>query len=125
MDRVKPKVGDILYKLPIGNAVNRHIKPTLSEVTVSKVGHKYFSVTNAYKIETQYYLGTWRENNGEYSARSRLFRTEQEWYDKKERRAVVELVRETFVYHSVQTIPLEELWKIAVIINKYVPLKES
>lgn len=38
----KPKLGDILYSLNINNAA-RNVKQELTEVTVTKVGRKYFT----------------------------------------------------------------------------------
>lgn len=41
MNREKPKVGDVLYSLSIGNA-SRFTEQKLTQVKVTKVGRKYF-----------------------------------------------------------------------------------
>ena len=77
----KPKVGQTLYSLNIGNAA-RHKKQELTPVVVTKVGRKYFTAGEGRRV-TQYHLDSWREKS-EYTPDSRLFVSRQAWEDEKE-----------------------------------------
>jgi|LGVF01.2.fsa_nt_gb hypothetical protein len=79
----KPKVGQILYSLNVGNAT-RGCEQVLTESVVKKVGRKYFTCGVERKTwrDTVYHLSDWREKT-EYGARSVLYESKQEWEDEK------------------------------------------
>ncbi len=94
----KLKVGDKLFSLNVGDAA-RHAEQKLTPVTVVKVGLKYFSVKekeNSYFL-TQHYIDGWVEVT-DYSARARLYASEQEWEDEKEERRICKFLGEHFQY---------------------------
>lgn len=114
----KPKVGQILYSLNIGNA-SRNYEQKLTKVIVTKVGRKYF--TCAEKVDsfwtTVYHLDDWCEKT-EYSARSSLYSSSQEWKDEKEERLICVFIEKSFTYgQNNSNISLENLRKIESIIN--------
>ena len=94
----KPKVGDILYSLNIGNAA-RNQKQVLKRVEVKKVGRKYFTVGDEGNSwwEQQYHLSNWRMKT-EYSADSYLYRTVKEYKDEKEEHKICKNLSDCFEY---------------------------
>ena len=115
----KPKVGDRLFSLNIGNAA-RHREQRLTEVEVTKVGRKYFTCgkdKDAY-YQVQYHLDGWFEKT-DYSANSRLYETPQEWEDEKEASEICKALSSVFEYgYNKRDIPLSDLRKIIDIIRK-------
>lgn len=95
----KPKVGQILYRLNIGNNA-RHVPQVLTPVIVSKVGRKYFTVRRydgPYTAESEHHIDNWYERT-EYSADYALYESEQAWADEKEARAICQHIAEAFRY---------------------------
>ena len=115
-ERKKPEVGQTLYSLNIGNAARR-CEQVLTPVKVCKVGRKYFTVGEGRWREVQYYLHDWSEKT-DYCANSRLYETEQEYFDEKECSKLSDYIYEHFEYRrNVKNISLESLRKIRDIIQ--------
>ena len=113
MSKDKPKVGDILYSLNVGNAA-RNTEQVLTPVEVTKVGRKYFYAGEGWR-ETQYHIDDWCENTN-YSARSLLYKTEQEWYDEKESTAICRYISKSFDYSRNKLgLSLDQLRRIEAI----------
>jgi len=116
MIKREPVVGEILYSLNVGNA-SRNCKSELTPVTVTSVGRKYFKVapTSRLNNERQHHLGSWRERS-DYSPKSRLYFTEQEYNDEKESRILCDKLWRAFEYaRNVLGLSLEELRAMAEI----------
>ena len=119
--RDKPKVGQILYSLNIGNAA-RHKKQKLKEVEVKSIGRKYFKCGQigvpGWQY-VQYHLDGWYEKT-DHIANSCLYEFPQEWEDEKESRKICELVREYFEYswRARKYVSLSDLRKIKEIIDE-------
>lgn len=123
MNRDKPKVGQILYSLNVGNAA-RHCKQKLTKVIVTKVGRKYFSCKDAGYAdnrgrETQYHLSNWREKT-EYCIDSALYVSRREWEDEKEAIAICHMIgQEAFRYgRNKFSLSLETLREIKRLIDE-------
>ena len=118
--REKPKVGQKLFSLNIGNSA-RNREQVLTPVVVKKVGRKYFTCGPEGKeqpwMQTEYHLDTWKEKT-DYSADSKLYESEQEWLDKKECSKICRYIYEQFNYgNNYLKIPLSDLKKIMEIIK--------
>ncbi len=80
----KPKVGETLYSLNIGNAA-RNCEQVLTKHTVTKVGRKYFhTLPSNSTCEDKFTIVGWQHCNNGYPADCRLFRDPNVWYDEKE-----------------------------------------
>ena len=114
------KVGQILYKLNIGNAA-RNRKQTLMPVEVIKIGRKYVTVSELDKKDRSYLHDVANIENGrektEYSANFILYESEQEWEDKKESEVLLRKFRDIFGSYGKNNISLDQLRKINVIIE--------
>ena len=91
----------------------------MTEVIVSKVGRKYFTVTDKSKLysETQYFIETWKEKYG-FSVQSILYVNEQEYIDEKESDELYKKIREAFKgYKNSGTFTLDRLKNIIEIIK--------
>jgi hypothetical protein len=112
--REKPKVGQTLYSLNVGNAA-RGVQQKLTPVKVIKVGRKYFTCRpegGSRWLEMQYYLDRWNEKS-DYSANSVLYSNPQEWEDEKEAAEICHFIYKFFNYGLNRTnVPLETLRKI-------------
>ncbi len=122
--RDKPKVGQKLFSLNIGDNA-RHRPQTLTPVTVSKVGHKYFSVAvdgRSYANQ-EYHLEDWRERYNYGMAGTYLYETEQQWVDQKEAFRICSEIKKAFEYgDNNYSIPLAELRKIEAVLAQF-PIK--
>ena len=114
--RDKPKVGQVLYSLNVGNAA-RNRKQVLTPVTVKKVGRKYFTAGDPDKPwgDTQFHISDWKEKS-KYSASHHLFEREQDWLDEKEAGEIVKQIRDAFDWRSPQ-LPLGVLRQIRDLLN--------
>ncbi|NEN87941.1 MAG: hypothetical protein F6K48_03065 [Okeania sp. SIO3H1] len=115
----KPKVGDVLYSLPVNNAARRDKNPTPSKVIVSHVGRKYFKAGDPKwpRLHTKYYIDTWRQVT-DYTATSVLYQSLGEWEDEKERDRILGLLASKFRYsRDADDISLETLKRIEALIN--------
>ena len=107
----KPKVGQTLYSLNIGNAA-RGVEQELTTTIVTKVGRKYFYCTNGLR----YYIESWYEKSN-YSPRSKLFETPQGWEDEKEVDRIALFISACFDYSTNRkNLSLDKLQKIEKII---------
>lgn len=79
----KPKIGQILFSLNVGNAARRGEPQSLTPVTVVSVGRKYFECKeDGYNFTRKYHLENWRHAS-ESSPTSKLYLTEEEWENEK------------------------------------------
>lgn len=73
------KVGQTVYRLNINNAA-RNRKQELTEVKVTNIGRKYFTVkAEGHYLETKHYLEDGIENAGQYSPTSRIYIDPKDW----------------------------------------------
>jgi len=117
MKREKPKVGQTLYSLNVGNAA-RYTTQKLIPVKVVKVGRKYFTCKReGWNLETQYYIDGWGEKF-EYSSESVLYSSPQEWEDEKEAAEIFRSLHHFFSFWFNQdNVSLETLRKIKELIK--------
>lgn len=120
MEKEKPIVGQVLYSLNIGNAAGRGQEQKLTKVYVTKVGRKYFSCGGKAEYSDwnqKYYISDWGEKTI-YCEDSRLYETEQEYYDEKETKNICRKIRDAFEYgDNRNNIILESLREILRIIE--------
>ena len=92
----KPKVGQILYSLNVGNAARGRVQK-LTEVTVTKVGRKYFYASSYEdgKYPTKYHVKGWEEAT-DYSANSLLYENKEGWMLEKEARRICNRISDAF-----------------------------
>lgn len=116
----KPKVGQILYSLNVGNMA-RNCEQKLTKVIVKSVGRKYFMCSpEEEKLswrETQYHISDWREKT-EWCCNSCLYANVQEWEDEKESNIICKKIWRCFEYgHNRKNLSIEALRKIDSIIE--------
>ena len=128
MSKEKPKVGQILYSLNVGNAA-RNTEQTITPVQVTEVGRKYFTIQHMnedgtlWKIKGTklHHLDTWDEKT-EYCKNSKLYSDPQEWYDEKESDNLLKRIlayfdqRGVFSYKRQYSLPL--LREVDALISK-------
>jgi len=114
---MKPEVGQVLFSLNVGNSA-RHCEQLLTEVVVMSVGRKYFTCAPLAfpKNTTKYLIENWNEANN-YSARSKLYVTADEWEIEKETKRLYDSIREEFKPFSPRNITLQQLREIDKILN--------
>ena len=119
----KPKVGQVLYSLNIGNAA-RNTEQVLTPVEVVKVGRKYFYCCEERlkefdeRVWGKYYIDGWNEENGGYSANSCLYESKQAYDDEKEEDVICSYISECFEWmHNKKKVPLDGLRQIKRIID--------
>ncbi len=119
--RKKVVIGQKLYSLNINNAA-RGVEQKLTEVTVVKVGRKYFTVqvSNQSFARAQYHIDTWREVT-DYTPDHQLFETVQEYEDSIERTRLRNTIRKIFGGFGANSLPLDSLRKIDAIIKESLP----
>ena len=103
----KPKVGDILVSVNVGNAA-RYRPQIATPVKVTKIGRKYFTTIpvmfeNKGWMAKQYYIDDWTEKS-KYSACSVLYESEQEWNDFKLKKQYIKDISKYFDYTSTAMI---------------------
>lgn len=114
----KPKVGQTLYSLNVGNAC-RDKEQKLTKVIVTKVGSKYFTC----KEDERYYgivyhIEDWTEKT-EYISDSCLYVNPQEWENAKEEVAICKMIESSFkLGHNIFNISLENLKKIKDLLDE-------
>jgi len=115
--RPKPKVGQILYSLNVGNAA-RHTEQKLTPVVVKNVGSKYFKAgqDGGDWSNRKYFIDSWEENSN-YSTTSVLYEAEQEWLSEKEKAELFVLIRNRFGWDAEKKITLEKLRAIKKILE--------
>lgn len=117
--RNKPKVGQKLFSLNIGNA-SRRSPQVLTPVIVKSVGRKFFVAgvegCADHSNET-YHLDTWHEKTNS-TADSCLYETEKEWADEKEAAELCAEIGKAFEYGSNRkNLSLEKLRSIKAILQ--------
>lgn len=120
----KPKVGDKLFSLNVGNAARR-CEQKLTPVTVTRVGRKYFTceTDDRWKFKAEYHLDTWSERT-EYIANSCLYESEQEWNDESDANLINSEIRGFFRDYGKPKCTLTQLRQIAAILGiKTTPTK--
>ena len=114
----KPKVGDIIYSLNVGNAA-RNREQKLTPVTVSKVGRKYFYIKVGWRM-MKYCLDSWSESC-DYSVTTKLYKTEQQWLDESEIGKTCKFIYESFEWSKNKSnLSLDALREIRRIIEEEV-----
>jgi hypothetical protein len=122
MDKGKPKVGDKVWSLAVGNAARNLTKPRLTEYTVFKVGRKYFTAGESedhWRL-AQYEISNWRQKT-DYSPQSVLYPSKQAYTDERLCRDIAVDISRYFDRHNggvASRFSLDSLQKIAVIIRK-------
>lgn len=115
----KPKVGQIIYSLNVGNDV-RGCEQVLTPMIVSKVGRKYFTCDpEGCNWGTQFYLDDWREKS-EYTSNHCLYENKQEvkkWEDEKIKDELIRIIKVQFNYYNKYGIDLDKVKKIVEIIK--------
>lgn len=109
----KLEVGDVLYR----ENKSRHREFTgISEVTVTKVGNKYFYVNNGrdpYAIETlDYTCKKYSQFN------EQLYRTEQEIHDKNKKMELTRVLQDLFGGYRSPKLTLDQITRIHNILNE-------
>jgi hypothetical protein len=114
----KPVVGQKMFKLNIGNNVRR-VPQCLTEVIVSKVGRKYFSVIEDGRpfTEIQFSIED-RIEKTEYSAGWCIYESAKEYEDEKESSSICREIKESFEYgNNRKKLSLHALRKIKEILD--------
>ena len=118
---MKPKVGQILYSLNVGNA-SRNQEQKLTPTTVEKVGRKYFTCCpegGGKWQRQQYTIDGWCEKTI-YSAGSVLYANPQDWENEKEEARICRVIADSFQYgRNCLPIPLNQLQAIETILATY------
>ena len=112
----KPKIGQRLYSLNVGNRA-RNTTQQLTPVVVVTVGRKYFTTLPVGKtdlfFEDRYHIDTWAEKT-DTCTNSVLYLTEQSWADEQESRQLCVQISKAFMYGKNQhNVSLEYLREIA------------
>jgi len=94
--RTKPKIGQILQSLNVGNAARYGREQKLTPVTVMKVGRKYFYCKEGGYCETRYDLKTWEETGQNIG--SVLYLNAEEWEIEKETIKICKFLSSSFKY---------------------------
>lgn len=119
---MKPKVhvGMRLFSLAFGRLVKRYdVVPSLTPVTVTKVGRKYFTVSLDPKSRfgTEHRVEDWSEKT-DYTASTVLYESEQQWADEKESCELCGKISNAFHYgRNNKNLNLEKLRLICGIID--------
>ncbi len=114
----KPKIGQIIYSLPSGNAARRS-KIELSPMIVSNVGRKYFKCRKLNGlIDVQFYLENWHEKT-EYSSNYKLYEKIQDYEDEASSIKMVRKIKSQFhEYNDYSNMELSKLKRIIEIIEE-------
>jgi len=116
----KPIVGQIVYSLNVGNAA-RNCEQKLTEMTVTKVGRKYFTCLRdgwSERAAIQFHLDTWTEKT-DYCSSHALYVSPQEWEDAKEATRICKKINDYFEYgRNSQGISLKNLRMIEDILER-------
>lgn len=109
MNKPKPKVGDTLYSLNIGESA-RYRESKLAPVKVFYVGRKYFTAgEEEYRmLAVKYRIDDWSEESN-FSPNSKLYSSPQEWEESKEIDKLSKNIAAAFQYGRNPGLTLEEL----------------
>ncbi len=110
--KTKPVIGQIVYAVNVGNAA-RHRKQSITEMTVLKVGRKYFECKEpARHFSQQFSIDGWHQNHGGSSANTELYESPQEWADEKEHYRLSTQLRDLFSRYGKCPLTLDQLKRI-------------
>lgn len=118
----KPVVGETLYELNVGNAA-RHTEQKLEPTKVISVGRKYFKTLNpkwgdSTRMATEWEIDGWFEKT-EYSAKSKLYESVQEYTDEKEMLELYSTIKNAhFDIYFKPKLTLDQLRRINAIIKE-------
>lgn len=116
----KPKVGQIIYSLNVGNAARR-CEQVLTPLVVCKVGTKYFYLAfqDGGFLRNSFHIDTWRENTT-YSGSHKLYEKKETYEIEAETKALYEDIKPHFDsyagWNKKGALPVESLRKIKEII---------
>lgn len=117
---LKPKVGDTLYSLNVGNAA-RNVEQELSPMVVVSVGRKYFKLQGVDRkqyMTVEFELSDWKERSN-YNAQHELYISPQDWDNEKEERRIVQRLYKLFEYgRNPKKVTLEVLRQINALLPK-------
>lgn len=107
---MKPRIGQTLYRLPIGNL-------TLTPVVVKSVGRKYFSVhpQDDKWNETKHHIDSGLEVS-DYTVGKTLYQTEQEYRDEVELNRLNSNLQKAFNYFGQCQFTLDQLRAVSAIL---------
>lgn len=113
----KPKIGQTVYSLNVGNRAGRGVERKLTPMVVTKVGRKYFTASqDIYHVD--FHLDSWKQVT-EYTPIHKLYITKQDWQDEKEEAQLCEVISSYFEYNrNPQNLPLQKLRAIMEILNQ-------
>lgn len=80
--RPNPTVGATLFSRQVDHRLRE--EPPLEEVTVTKVGRRYFYCKGTCSQERTFHLNDWRQELGGYSPDRELYATRQAYLDEME-----------------------------------------
>jgi hypothetical protein len=112
----KPKIGQTLYDLNVGNDA-RNVPQVLKPVIVTKVGVKYFTCerTDGWKCPVEYRIKDWKQNT-DACVNHKLYETPEEWDCERETKRIKDKLQKLFNdYHC--NIPLDTLRAIEMLIG--------
>lgn len=119
----KPKVGDKLFLVDIGNRARLGSKQRTCEV--AKVGRKYFTVIYGEKphyAEVEFEIETLRQRT-KYIQEYALYESEQAWLDSLEATRVAQEISNAFRYTGYKAFTLAQLKDVCKVIG--IKLEES
>jgi hypothetical protein len=115
--RDKPKVGDELFLVDVGNAA-RNGRGSQRKCVVSKVGRKYFDVTYGDRCpSTVTFVIATRHQKTEYCANAALYDSEQHWADSVLADKLGRKIADSFRYSCGSSFTLDQLRKVAEILE--------
>lgn len=116
----KPILGQTIYSLNVNNAA-RGKGHNLTPYEVTKVGRKYFEITNTSdgfldRYHNNFHIDTWMENSN-YVSSHKLYETKEEWEEEEEVNTLTNKFKEIFSHWS-QQLPLDKLRKIDEVLRE-------
>lgn len=115
----KPKVGDELYLVDVGNRARRGLGKQRT-CTVVKVGRKYFYVSYlqfpSYEVIVPFDLIDWREKT-DYSAQYALFQNQAEYAELAVKNKWMTKLSSTLQYNPPSKFTLAQLTEAAAILG--------
>ena len=112
----KPVVGETLFAVWIGG---RKLNEKNKEVTVTKVGKKYFYVSDLI-WGPRFYIETWREDSNTGIENWRLYETKQVYLDEVEANGIYQTIKSNCFdsWNNKTKLSLDQLRRIQKIINE-------
>ena len=113
----KPKVGETLFIVDVGNRARNGGKQR--ECTVTKVGRKYFYVEISNYWKVPFHIETWWEKT-EYTADFAVYESKEEWEAEKKFRECLNKLRQYFSPYTINITPdqVKQIIKILDIEDK-------